>query len=280
MTNHGDHWGTVFADVRAFARGIPDVIRRSRLVAEMPAPDGVVVDDMPVERFLMFGDDRAAIEIVTLVACNDTRPAKLFHATWPRVVGGHAHRVAIERIEAWADGMQAQIAGTIGEARITFFDPLFPLNRDRYAVGDVLTVELAALAYQARPASDTLLDLGELPEGHPLAGAGEDPDLAAGALDLSGAAVLLPAGTPDPDDFAFQMPIETVDAAPVDSDGVSATAFLRLGGPVTRQNGLDVSVPVLVAPHCWEGEAEPAPGSAVQGALWLQGTLPPPPALV
>lgn len=275
MTNHGDHWGTVFADVRAFARGIPDVIRRSRLMAEMPAADGVVVDDMPVERFMMFADDRSAIEIVSLVACNDARPAKMFHATWPRVVGGHAHRVEIEAVETWADGMQGQIVGTIGEARLTFFDPLYPLNRERYAAGDVVTVELAALAYQARPASDTLVDLADLPEDHPLA----TGEMSEAALDLSRAAMLIPAGTPDPDDFTFQMPLETVETTPLESGGEGVT-FLRLGGPVTRQNGVDVSVPLLVAPHCWEGEEPPAPGAAVQGALWLQGTLPPAPALV
>lgn len=275
MTNHGDHWGTVFADVRAFARGIPDVIRRSRLIAEIPAPDGTVVDGMPVERFLMFGDDRSAIEIVSLIACNDARPAKLFHATWPRVARGYAHQVVVEAVEAWADGMQAQIVGTIGDVRITYFDPLYPLNRDRYTVGNVAVVELAALAYQARPARDAPIDLAELPDDHPLITAEEGA-----GLDLSTVAALVPAGTPDPDDFAFQMTVESVEPLRLAAGGAEGASLLRLDGPVARQNGVDVSVPLLVAPHCWEGETMPAPGDTVQGALWLQGSLPPAPALV
>lgn len=38
----------------------------------------------------------------------------------------------------------------VGDAAVTFFDPLYGLNRDRYRPGSVVEVELAGIAYSLR----------------------------------------------------------------------------------------------------------------------------------
>jgi hypothetical protein len=55
-------------------------------------------------------------------------------------------------------GLEARISGVVGDAAVTFFDPLYCLNRDRYRPGAIVDVELAGIAYSLRivPVGTTL----------------------------------------------------------------------------------------------------------------------------
>jgi hypothetical protein len=67
-------------------------------------------------------------------------------------------------------GLEARISGVLGDAAVTFFDPLYCLNRDRYRPGAIIDVELAGIAYSLGivPAGTTLQSaVGDVPMAVP-----------------------------------------------------------------------------------------------------------------
>jgi hypothetical protein len=71
------------------------------------------------------------------------------HTAFPAATGGGCNqRVRIGSVHEISCGLEAQISGWIGDAAVTFFDPLYSLNQGRYRAGARVDVQMSAIAVQ------------------------------------------------------------------------------------------------------------------------------------
>jgi hypothetical protein len=170
----------------------------------------------------------------------------------------------------------------LGDAAVTFFDPLYCLNHDRYRPGALGDVELAGIAYSLRivPPGTTLQS-------------------AVGDVTMDGAAVLVsarkhgseptsppfgdeqafgvayiqqPDSFPAPDDYQFCAPVKDVEESEID-----AIPVWKFRGTVMRvyDGRKDVEIDIYATREGMPDGAAPVPGDEITGTLWLQGTPPP-----
>jgi hypothetical protein len=103
----------------------------------------------------------------TLVVVRGQRGGRAYlHTAFPAAGEGCKHAIRIESVHEISCGLEARISGVLGDAAVTFFDPLYCLNRDRYRPGALVEVELAGIAYALSivPPGTTLQSVvGEVP---------------------------------------------------------------------------------------------------------------------
>jgi hypothetical protein len=108
----------------------------------------------------------------TFVVVREKRTGRAY--LLPAAAAGCKHAIRIDSVHEVSCGLEARISGVLGDAAVTFFDPLYCMNRDRYCPGAVVDVELAGIAYS----------LSTVPHGTKL----QTP---VGDVPIGGAAVLL-----------------------------------------------------------------------------------------
>jgi len=190
--------------------------------------------------------------------------------------------VRIDSVHEVSCGLEARISGVLGDAAVTFFDPLYCLNRDRYRPGSVADVELAGIAYS----------LSIVPPEAKL-------QTAVGEVSMAGAAVLLsaakdnsvqanrtfgdekaygvgyiqqPDSFPLPDDYQFCAPVSDVEEFEIDAIPVWKFRSTVMRVHDGRQ---DVDIDIYATREGMPHAPAPVPGDEISGTLWLQGTLPP-----
>lgn len=105
------------------------------------------------------------------------------HSAYPVAINGVAHRVRIVSVRESSFGLEACITAELGDAKINFFEPYYPLCSHLYRPGVELDVQLAAVAHQL-----IVPDIGQ---------SVNHPEI--GRTHLDGAAVLLPLREPAPE---------------------------------------------------------------------------------
>ncbi len=271
---HGDHWRCVVPDLE---NGIADAlgwvsqgtIVGRREYATLSVPGGDAGADVSVIVWPHVGFHG------TFVVVRDHRTMEAYlHTAFPAADSGCNHKVHIDSVHTVCCGLEARISGRLGDAAVTFFDPLYCLNGDRYRVGAELDVDLAGISYS----------LSIVPRGTKLHSGGSD-------LLIDKAAVLIPAGTgasethrsfgdekayglahieqqspvPHPDDYQFCAPVKDVVEAKIGEIPVwkfRATVMRVYDG---RQ---DVDVDIYATRKAMR--VTPAAGDEITGTLWLQ----------
>lgn len=242
---HGDHWGCVLRaseenDLLGFL---------GRVVSEVERPE-------------MFGGDGVGVGMAAcsqgdrLRACVLLANDRLVSA-YPQVINGPSWPITIREIIPWATGVEGQLSGECHGAAVSFFDTRFYANHRLYKVGQTYDFQMGALAYSLGPAEDVEME----------------SDIGA-KVSLEGASAYMPAsmGNPDADidDYWFHSPL----------DGETRTA--QVAGrtltlyPVTLAlpEEFEMRVDLYAAPHALRpGTEAAAPGTDLDGFLWLQGCL-------
>jgi hypothetical protein len=186
------------------------------------------------------------------------------HCAFPAAGAGCKHKIRIDAVHEVSCGLEARISGVLGDAAVTFFDPLYCLNCDRYRRGALVDVELAGIAYSLRivPPRTILLS-------------------AVGDVTMDGAAVLLsarnhdsestsstfgdeqgfgvayiqhPDSFPMPDDYQFCAPVKDVEESEIDATQVwkfRGTAMCVYDPPRRRNRHLcHATVPIdMIGPY-------------------------------
>jgi len=170
----------------------------------------------------------------------------------------------------------------LGDAAVTFFDPLYCLNRDRYRPGAVLNLELAGIAYSLRivPCGTKLQTaVGDVPMDRAavlLSAPNNDVEptrITFGAERAFGVAYLEQPDTfPLPDDYQFCAPVKHVEESEI-----AAIPVWKFRGTVMRvyDGRQNVDIDIYATREGMPDAAAPVPGDEISGTLWLQGTLPP-----
>lgn len=203
------------------------------------------------------------------------------HGAFPAAGAGCKHKIRIDSVHEVSCGLEARISGVLGDAAVTFFDPLYCPNRDRYLPGAIVDVELAGIAYSLRivPAGTTLQSaVGDVPMARAavLLSARknnlEQTSRPFGDEQAFGVAYIQQPGSfPLPDDYQFCAPVNDVEEFEID-----AIPVWKFRGTVMRvYDGLqNVDIDIYATREGMPDAAAPVPGDEISGALWLQGTLP------
>jgi hypothetical protein len=277
---HGDHWRCIFPELEngigtALGWVSQGTVLGQREYGSLPVPGG---------------DAGASVSIIAwpkaglranYVVVRDKRTGRAYlHSAFPAASAGCRHRIRIDSVHEVSCGLEARISGVLGDAALTFFDPLYSLNRRQYKPGAIVDVELAGIAYSLKvvPCGTTL-------------------KTAVGDVSMEGAAVLIPAGKnasggpsntfgderafgvayidqqdsyPVPDDYQFCAPVRDVKES--DIGGIPVWKFR---GTVMRvcDGTQEVDIDIYATREGMPDGAVPVRGDEISGALWLQGTL-------
>jgi len=147
---HGNHWLCVFPDLK---NGIAEVLR---WVSQRAALGQSEYAMLPVPG----GDAGATVSVIAwpssglranYVLVRDKRSGRAYlHTAFPAAPSGCRHKIRIDSVHDISCGLEARISGVLGDAAVTFFDPLYCLNRDGYRPGAFVDIELAGIAYSMK----------------------------------------------------------------------------------------------------------------------------------
>jgi len=178
------------------------------------------------------------------------------YTVYPMAMDGIVHEVKVVGFDEWANGIEGQAIGTIGDAVLAFFDTRYYRNIRAYRREERYPFALTAFAYTLSPAKEQMV---------------KGPD---GALHSTiGIAGYRRFERGDIDDFVFQSPVKDVQRV-----SYSGRTLYRLILPLFRlqsddgEGYHDLDIVVYAAEHVTGGYV-PKPGDAVTGVLWLQGYL-------
>ncbi|WP_439025660.1 hypothetical protein [Haloarchaeobius sp. DT45] len=231
--SHGSHWDTVVEGNDAIVQAIMGAVETGEPTA------GKQVDGQSV---IGYRSGNGALSTVTIASADGE-----VWSGYP-VAEGITHEVSVSESIPWANGAEAQLSGSLGDATVSFFATNFFAHPDEHFGGD-REVELAAFAYDLNPATaETLTD----EEGN--------------EFTTEGMAGFVPFEGGDVDDYIFQTTVETV--TEVEFGG---QPMYRMRVPLFRGEGDREYQVMLYAAKRLCGEFVPEKGDDVEGVFWLQG---------
>ena len=273
MPSHGDHWETLFSVEDYMQSRFAQDFQEARFIGStdcMDMHDGTE----RTERLscLRWGTKQLAKQF--LVASNSGDQSNYLVSAYPVALDGTATEIAISSIEPWQFGIEGWVHGNVrGKASICFFDTMYFAGTAELKENDVVTYQLAGLAYMLRPIQLRSFEVSEgslwelekqrrLEAGEPLAEASRPVD-----VHLTGAAMLLPRSSSgdDRDDAQFQGVINTIDVIEHGDETV-----YRLELVLMRFDDEDFRLPVYVSERVLDGYV-PRLGDDVEGIVWIQG---------
>lgn len=209
--------------------------------------------------------------ISMVIAVEDTR--NVLASMFPFFGEGIQHTVTLREVRVWEGGLEGQIRGTLGPSSIDFFDTRFVIDRAQYVAGQQYDFILAGIAYTAGPAQQQDFKIDQNPEVVAWMNRdlkeGEQPHERQMTINMAGAAILLPIGEWDIDDYSFHGPVKQVREF---KDWLGQSGW-RLLTTVMRDEDQDIDLDIIVTGRAWTGEAPPRVGQDIEGNLWLQGHL-------
>ncbi len=206
-----------------------------------------------------------------VVVTGDSR--SYLHTAFPVASSGKRHRVRVVGAHESSFGLEARITAELGDATITFFEPYYALNADRYRPGAELEIMLAGIVYAMQiPDPSQTITHPEIGEVH-LSGAAillpvKDSDFDTLPSNGFGLAYILESSGPGPDDYNFRGPVKAIKS--IEFLGRPAKCMTAT---LLRMNEGDVDIDVdlyALDENIHSGE-NPELGSDITGVLWLQG---------
>ncbi|MCW5982824.1 MAG: hypothetical protein KIT09_32340 [Bryobacteraceae bacterium] len=279
---HGNHWRCIFPDL---TNGLAEVVGWFS--------QGAVLGQRDYTKLPLPGADTGATVALiawprsglraNFVVVRDKRSGRAYlHTAFPAASSGCRHKIRIDAVREVSCGLEARISGVLGDAAVTFFDPLYSLNRDRYSPGAVVDVELAGIAYSMKvvPGGTKLRTaVGDvsMDGAAALMSVGNDAsdrrDRTFGDEKAFGVAYLEQTDTyPLPDDYQFCAPVKHVKELEIAGIPVWKCRAILMRVQDGRQ---EVEVDIYATRESLRDGAAPGPGDEASGTLWLQGTLPP-----
>lgn len=270
---HGDHWEALD---REYEKTLRAILTRAcedgeplggslffHELADVPWKQGRVIGLKYLETPLSF---------LALVAMDPRNEHSALWSGYPFCSEGIDTELVVESVDRWDNGIEGLVTAHAPDGGIlSFFDPLFFLDKDQLKAGEERLFTVAALAYALRKSERTsiVIDQGPLAEiereGQLRDNPSSEPPSSV-TVSLSGMAALMPRGE-YPDDADARFTIEEVSVF-----RVAERPFIRLTGIVMRLDGRDVRLAVYVAEETLEGY-EPQVGDDVEAILWIQGFL-------
>lgn len=277
---HGDHWEAVEKNYSEFtAEMLPLICEKGKLVGKNAFTHAI--DDIANKSGVVFGLKYldSPLHFLALVASGIEEGRNELWSAYPVCGEGIASRLIIDEVKAWDNGIEGIIEASVPEGgMISFFDPFFFLNKDRYRLGEEVDVTLAALAYMVQKAEQLEIEIHEGPmlEIHRKSLLEEDPTLDISTItsvpiSLDGAAMYFPRGETK-DDAELRFKVERV--SPITC---AERSFMQFSGTIMKPDRGDLKIIVYASEQVLNGYA-PRIGDNVEAIVWMQGYTRRPPA--
>ena len=274
MPGHGDHWETLYAAEDYVQSKISRDIQEGRFVGTAECVDVEDGTDRTEQvACLRWGADRLANQI--LVVSNSAKQSNFLFSGYPIVLDGAPTEVTISKVEPWEYGIEGWVHGSVTSegASICFFDSMYFAGTAGLKEGDVVTYQLAGLAYWLRPIQLRSFEVREggmwEMEKQRRLEAGESLEEASRPVEvhMTGATIFLPRGSDGDarDDAQFQGVIEAIDTFEHDGQKV-----YRLEMVLMRPEDEEFRMPVYASERALDGYV-PRLGEDVEGVMWVQG---------
>lgn len=200
---------------------------------------------------------------------HDGAQSKKLVALFPFFATESQCTLVLRAVKVGTSGLDAQIEADWGEARVTFYDTEYVLNRAFYEAGRSYDFVLAGLAFSATPATDDEVTVTHSPETWEwMNEKGVDLESLPKTLKLKGAAIFLPSGG-NSDEYAFRVPVKSVEPF---GDWLGQDGW-RVRATIMRFADFDADLDILITRQAWTGSSPPQVGQDIEGRLWLQGRL-------
>ncbi len=275
---HGQHWNCI-ADDRPITELLHDVSQQEEIII---GKAGKKKDSQgrlqKGETVLAKSHSKSDIGGM-IVMVNDTdENGETIYNIWtgyPFCAKGVKHRLVLDEIQEWENGIEALITAYQEEGpTLTFFDPFFFKNKFRYKVGEEYEFFLAGMVYKIKPSGSQTLELPEH-EGtqflrkHLAEKAGKPENSESIKLNLAGMAALIQTGESE-DDYNFSGPVKEVD-----SYEFRNIEFYRIKVTVARNtvSEQDLDINIYSKKSFFENGTTPQMGKDIEGVIWLQGYL-------
>jgi len=198
-------------------------------------PDG---NDAGGADFAFMGFPNGEMRAVVHLMKPQGRPNFYLHSAFPWLAAGAPARMTVHGIHTNLFGLEGFFEAGVNGQSVTFFDPLFALNKGRYRVGGEYDFALAAVCLNARRATPPDFDLMM----------NADPDA--------------------PDYYSFRGYLHKVRQTTFLDQlfDVFRTAVMRVGGG-------HLYIDIHVGHHRFDPDEVLASGATMTGTLWLQGCL-------
>lgn len=272
---HGSRWEPFFDDKSEFLCQLPQMLSEAKLrqgYGDFCPPPREYPAHWPRAVYLAWPDIHHGI--LAAIMLND-QGNPLLASVFPFWESGVEHTAALERVRVWPGGVEAQIECTIADATVTFFDPLYAVNRGWYQAGEEYQFVLSGIAYNCRMAQDDVIDISKAKIVEMLREIarieGDNPDAPeVSRIHTRGMAMLMPIPEWDADDYHFRGPVKEVrEIEMLGQPGWLIRATLLRN--IEDEQELDFDI--VITRKAWEGDAPPQPGHDIEGAMWLQGYL-------
>lgn len=269
----GAHWAPFIDDVKVVFEKLPEFLKEAvvkNALGLILKPERTLPEEWTQGATLAWPSSQEGIAITVHIAVNSNEIVNLF----PFTQHGSQHRLYVEKVIVWEDGLTAQIDTLFGDASLTFFDTDFVANRGWYEAGCVQEFLLTGIAYSAQPA-----EIFELPITHSsdvvawrnqLAEQNRNKTIQeTEMLSLKGMALLFPLREGDVDEYSFRGEVVLVQPF----SGFIGQKGWRARVRVMRDAPDSLDLDICITEKAWQGKESPQLGEDIEGALWLQGHL-------
>jgi len=275
MGGHGNHWEAIESNYPEFiAEMLPKICQEGKVAGKNAFTH--TLDDVPNKVGVAFGLQYAEtpVNFLALIVAEIDEGSNLLWSGYPVCAEGNGCRLVIDEVRSWDNGIEGTIKAYVPDGGLVyFFDPYFFLNKDRYVVGEEVTVKLGALAYMVQKAEQLEIEITEGPmleierqrllEDDPNA---DVTSITSVPISMDGAAIYFPRGE-DQDDAEIRFKVsETARFTCADRP------FMRLSGIIMRPDSGDVSINIYASEQVLGGYV-PQVGDNVEAVVWMQGYL-------
>lgn len=268
----GSHWEPFVEDLKEIMQQLPDMVSKALLQTgygdgrKSPRP---VPDEWPKGFELVWPLRTQGLALIL----RPEKEANMIVSLFPFFAIGSQHTLTLREVSVWEGGLEAQITAIWGKAEVTFFDTQYLINRAWYETGKDYDFIFSGIAYSAGPAEKQEWQINRHPDEvawmNRRLKEGEEPREAIYTMTLDGAAMFLPIGEWDVDDYSFHAPVKSVEEF---EDWLGQEGW-RVRATVMRFGDEDADLDIVITRRAWSGEAPPQVGQDIEGRLWLQGYL-------
>ena len=264
---HGDHIGAIIDTKSFISQHLQPLINKGKITHRITIPaESDTNKGNPTEVIVLLNDDES-ISWQMLLAKG--REHFEFVTCYPVLAPNIRIPATIVKVEPWSNLIEATVTCMIdNNLTVAFFATDYAWNKDRYIVGYILNLDLAALAYSAKEASrgfkfegqqaiDFLCKIGKKPDYD------EKGNMMPVNFSTENLVAFMNVNEDYPDDAQYQSPLETISYFKALN-----TEFTR--GIISIKHDPDRKVPLYFKRDFLPDASS---GTPVQGVLWLQGCI-------
>lgn len=256
---HGDHIGAILPARIFMEEFLGPLINGSAIYKVIETPEGKATS-------LRF--DKDTCSFLSIIKENKKENCNEFVTIYP-YLDGVRHKVVIDEVLEWENGLEATVCGHIDEFEFAFFATDYYLNKELYKKGGELPVYLCALgirvergqssfSFEGQQAIDWLAKMGRKPT--------YDKNGNVEPVHFSLKNLVICANTDEkaPDEFEFHSPI----VGEIHKVGIIGIPFNVI--PILIKHDEDTEIPLYYQEEMFK---DPRQGDTAQGYLWMMGRV-------